>query len=152
MNAPKPLLIALLTLIVALGTVLLLISLRHEEKVSLRTEEQTVEQERQKDFTAIKVINIIDTLRAVDAFGHKLKVNEWYIQSNITRSVFPINTKSTNCTKLDWLMSNGKKELSRIKITNGDPLGAYIDGEILLLGNKKLVLNDLEQYQVVSIK
>ena len=115
-------------------------------------ETETIEFERSKDFSVIKVINIIDTLAAVDAFGNKLKCNNWYVQSNITRVVFPINTKSTNYTSLDWLMSNGKKELSRVKITNGEPLGAYIDAEVLLLGGMVLVLNDVEQYQVVSIK
>lgn len=117
-----------------------------------RIETETVEFERTKDFSVIKVINIIDTLLAVDAFGDKLKHNEWYVQSNITRVVFPVNTKSTNYTNLDWLMSNGKKEIARVKITNGEPLGAYVDVEILLLGDKVLVLNDLERYQVISIK
>lgn len=117
-----------------------------------KIETETIDFERSKDFSVIKVVNIVDTLLAVDAFGNKLKCNEWYVQSNITRVVFPINTKSTNYTNLDWLMSNGKKELARVKITNGEPLGAYVDAEILLLGDKRLVLNDLEQYQVVSIK
>jgi hypothetical protein len=115
-------------------------------------ETETIEFERSKDFSVIKVIHIVDTLLAVDAFGNKLKHNEWYVQSNITRAVFPINTKSTNYTNLDWLMSNGKKEIARVKITNGEPLGAYVDAEILLLGDKVLVLNDLEKYQVVSVK
>ncbi len=115
-------------------------------------ETETIEFERSKDFSVIKVIHIVDTLLAVDAFGNKLKHNEWYVQSNITRAVFPINTKSTNYTSLDWLMSNGKKEIARVKITNGEPLGAYVDAEILLLGDKILVLNDLQKYQVVSIK
>ena len=88
----------------------------------------------------------------MDAFGNKLQRNEWYVQSNITYVVFPINTRSTNYTSLSWLMSNGKKEITRVKITNGEPLGAYVDAEILLLGDKILVLNDLEKYQVVSIK
>ena len=117
-----------------------------------KIETETIEFERSKSFSAIKIVNIVDTLKAVDAFGNKLKKGYWYIQSNVTRSVFPINTKSTNYTNLDWLMNNGNKELVRIKITNGEPLGAYVDAEILLLGNKKLVLNDLEQYQIVSIK
>jgi len=117
-----------------------------------KIETETIEFERSKDFSVIKVINIVDTLLAVDAFGNKLKHNEWYVQSNITRVVFPINTKSTNYTNLDWLMSNSKKELARVKITNGEPLGAYVDAEILLLGEKILVLNDLEKYQVVSVK
>ncbi|HEX7542631.1 MAG TPA: hypothetical protein VF385_00920 [Patescibacteria group bacterium] len=124
------------------------------QKINNRVKQntETIEFERSKDFSFIKVFNIVDTLKGVDAFGNKLKIGEWYVQSNITRSVFPINTKSTNYTNLNWLMANGKKELARVKITNGEPLGAYVDVEILLLGNKVLVLNDLERYQVISIK
>lgn len=120
-----------------------------------KVETETIEFERSKDFSVIKIIDIIDiidTMLVVDAFGNKLKLNEWYVQSNITRVVFPINTKSTNYTKLDWLMANGKKELARMTITNGRPLGIYVNAEILLLGEKNLILNDLEQYQVISIK
>ncbi|MFA5644561.1 MAG: hypothetical protein WC928_03490 [Patescibacteria group bacterium] len=120
-----------------------------------KVETETIEFERSKDFSLIKVIDIIDiidTMLAVDAFGNKLKLNEWYVQSNITRVVFPINTKSTNHTKLAWLMAKGKKELTRMTITNGRPLGIYVNAEILLLGEEILILNDLEQYQVISIK
>jgi len=77
------------------------------QKINNRVKQntETIEFERSKDFSFIKVFNIVDTLKGVDAFGNKLKISEWYIQSNITRSVFPINTKSTNYTNLNWLMS-----------------------------------------------
>lgn len=151
MNVPKPLAIVILILVVGLG-ILLTIIVDRGQKNHEQIEKQTIEQEWQKKFSAIKIVNIVDTIRAVDAFGNKLKAGEWYVQSNVTHSVFPINTKSTNYTNLDWLMNNGNKELARVKITNGEPLGAYVDAEILLLGDKRLVLNDLEQYQVVSVK
>jgi hypothetical protein len=127
----------------------------HQNNGQDKIETETIEFELSKDFSVIKVIDIIDiidTMLAVDAFGNKLKLNEWYVRSNITRVVFPINTKSTNYTKLDWLMANGKKELTRMTITNGRPFGIYVDAEILLLGDKVLVLNDMEQHQVVWVK
>lgn len=128
------------------------VTTRQEVDNNIKDERETIEFERSKSFSAIKIANIVDTLKAVDAFGNKLKAGEWYIQSNVTRSVFPINTRSTNYTNLGWLMNNGNKELVRVRITNGEPSGARVDAEILLLGDKKLALNDLEQYQVVSIK
>jgi len=112
---------------------------------------ETIEFERLKDFSVIKIIKIVHPT-AVDAFGDSLREGEWYVQSNVTRSVFPINTKSTNYTKLDWLMNNGQKEIARIQITTGTALGAYVDAELLILGNQRVVLNDLEKYQVVGIK
>lgn len=149
----------LITIAAAFASVILFIFLdacentvRQKIVNNANNEKETIEFESSKSFSAIKIVNIVDTLKAVDAFGNKLKNGDWYIQSNITRSVFPINTRSTNYTNLDWLMNNGNKELARVKITNGEPLGAYVDAEILLLGDKQLVLNNLEQYQVVSIK
>jgi len=138
-------------LLVGLGFVIMLKFNHSSNNSEPKVEAQTIRNELEKNFSVIKIVNIVGA-KAVDAFGEKLKVNEWYVQSNITLSVFRINTKSTNYTRLSQLMANGEKATTRIKTTNGDPMGAYVDAEILLLGDEVLVLSDLEQYQVVSIR
>jgi hypothetical protein len=139
------------TIILFIGARVYVLQMNENEKIDNSNNTETIELERSKDFSVIKIIKIVHPT-AVDAFGDSLREGEWYVQSNVTRSVFPINTKSTNYTKLDWLMNNGQKELARIQITNGTALGAHVDVELLLLGNQRVVLNDLQKYQVVSIK
>ncbi len=112
----------------------------------------SIDFERSKKFSAIRILSVSDTLLAVDAFGEKLKINEWYVQSNVTHVVFPINPKSRNYTKLDWMMEGGEKKLTQAKITNGSPVDIYVEAEILILGKWEIVLNDLEKYQMVFLK
>lgn len=112
----------------------------------------SIDFERSKKFSAIRILSVSDTLLAVDAFGEKLKINEWYVQSNVTHVVFPINPKSRNYTKLDWMMEGGEKKLTQAKITNGSSVDIYVEAEILILGEWEIVLNDLEKYQMVFLK
>lgn len=112
---------------------------------------EDAQNELSKDFCLIKVTHILDTIKAIDAFGSKLKTDEWYVRSNATKSVFPVNPKSYTYTELEQLMIRGQKIETRISIGNGDPMGYFVDAEILILGEKKVVLNDLERYQKVLI-
>lgn len=115
---------------------------RKKGDYKIKNVKETITFERSKSFSAIKIIENIDSLKVVDAFGNQLKSGEWYLQSNVTQAVFRMNVKSSDYTDLSWLMNKGKKEFIKARITNGAAFGVYVDSEILILGDKKLVLDD----------
>lgn len=121
-------------------------------KTSLEGNKYSLPFESKKKFMAIKILSFYDEAQHVDAFGDKLVSGDWYVQSGITRVIFPIHGQLTDnmstigqdqLENISFPLSKdfAKKIKAQILIANGTPMGMYVDAEILLLGDRELTVN-----------
>lgn len=129
-----------------------LTSCSDKQKPNLESDKYSLPFESQKKFMAFKILHFYDGVQHIDAFGDELKSDEWYVQSGMTRVVFPIHGQladnmrtigSSELENLSFPLSKdfAKKIKAQILIANGTPMGMYVDAEILLLGERELEVN-----------
>ncbi len=139
-------------LILYLVLAFVLASCSDKPKANLESDKYSLPFESKKKFMAFKILRFYDDVQHVDAFGNELKCCTWYVQSGVTRVVFPIHGQLTDnhrtigesqLENLSFPLSKdfAKKIKAQILIANGTPMGMYVDAEILLIGDRELLVN-----------
>lgn len=105
-------------------------------------------------FTAVRVVEIIDSTASIDYIGRPLVVGQWYLMSNYTRVLIPVRwhlhtgTSSENFKEyLDWERASTpdimdvKLDTILAVVSNGSPLGVNVRVEVVNQGKHKLYTN-----------
>lgn len=101
-----------------------------------------------REFVAIKLVQVFDSINSVDAFGKPLEIGHWYFVSKITGVAFPVIWRLSNFSTPHFEIAASnifpnieyEKEQRSIRINGKNFDSLPVDVEVLVLRDGEVVL------------
>ncbi len=140
--------------VILISLLLVLFACNQTSKTPPPCRELSYDCEIQKKFMALKILEIPKNFDCVDAFGDPLLVGKWYLRSNATQILFPLDYKNPNesnevgvdeLEKMSFPLNRDSQKTIKDKVqihagNTGSPLGILIKAEVLVSKNGELNL------------
>lgn len=104
-------------------------------------ETEAMQAEAQKKFMALRIIELDSSLNVVDVYGDPLVIGQWYVRSNATKILFPIEGRDRNKFHLTGMFGESelplvnkkyRAEEVRMKVYTGGSTTIAVQVEVIL--------------------
>lgn len=137
-----------LSLMIVLVCISLSLLIQFSRSGSSKISKSLESKDYRKEFVAIKLVQVFNSISSVDAFSKPLEIGHWYFVSKITGVAFPVIWRLSNFSTPHFEIAASRvfpnieyeKEQKSIRINGKNFDSTFVDVEVLVLRDGEIVL------------